>query len=51
MKILALTLLRALPHEEEATTLAAAYHLRDFNYFQRGRYVFFACMGGAWAVG
>jgi len=51
MKILALTLLRALPHEEEATTLAAAYHLRDFNYFQRGRYVFFVCMGGAWAVG
>lgn len=36
MKILALTVLRALPHEAEATTLAAAYHLNDFNYFQRG---------------
>lgn len=58
MKILALTVLRALPHEAEATTLAAAYHLNDFNYFQRGRYVSSgsvaaACMawGGCGMVG
>ncbi|CAN8067867.1 unnamed protein product [Agarophyton chilense] len=35
MKILSLILLRALPQEAEATTLAAAYMLDDFNFFQR----------------
>lgn len=50
MKILALTVLRALPHEAEATTLAAAYHLNDFNYFQRGRYVFSGSVAAACMV-
>lgn len=39
MKVLSLIVLRALPQEPEATTLASAYMLDDFNFFQRERYV------------
>lgn len=35
MKIVSLMILRALTSDEEATTLAASYHLSNFNYFQR----------------
>mmetsp|Transcript_15865 Transcript_15865/g.27825 ORF Transcript_15865/g.27825 Transcript_15865/m.27825 type:complete len:208 (+) Transcript_15865:199-822(+) len=36
MRILGLFILRALPTDAEALTLCSAYHLSDFNYFQRG---------------
>lgn len=36
---MSIMILRALSGEEEATTLAAAYHLSEYNYFQREGYV------------
>lgn len=39
MKIISLMVLRALESDAEALTLASAYRLDDFNYFQRERYV------------
>lgn len=37
MKILSLILVRALPQETESTTLASAYMLDEFNFFQKER--------------
>lgn len=38
MKIISLMVLRALSSDSEAITLASAYKLDDFNFFQRERY-------------